>query len=90
MWIMNQSRSALYSTENDQRFTVTRKEDAVLIHYGNHCIGRYFTYTEAQDALDDLFCALSRDEYSFQMPISLLQAAQENKRDARTKRKGGS
>ena len=90
MWIMNQSSSCLYNTDNDRRFTITRKEDAVIIHLGEHCIGRYGTFQEAQGALNYIFSALARDELAIETPRSELQDMIDRKRDARQKRKGGS
>lgn len=90
MWILNQEQTTLTNTETGNRFTITKKEDAVLIHFGEHVVGRYFTEHEAREALSSLVTAIDRENPFFEFPRSLKQDALERKRDARTKRKGGS
>ena len=66
------------------------KEDAVLIHFGEHVVGRYFTEYEAREVLASLVTAIDKENLYFEFPRSLNQDTLERKRDARTKRKGGS
>jgi len=90
MWIMNQAQTILTNTETENRFTITKKEDAVLIHFGEHVVGRYFTEHEARKVLTDLAEAIDKENLYFEFPRSLNQDTLERKRDVRTKRKGGS
>lgn len=90
MWILNQAQTTLTDTETGNRFTITKKEDAVLIHFGEHVVGRYFTEQEAHNVLVDLVTAINRENLYFEFPRSINQDTLERKRDARTKRKGGS
>ena len=90
MWILNQSQTTLTNTDTGNRFTITKKEDAVLIHFGEHVVGRYFTEYEAREVLTSLATAIDRENQYFEFPRSLNQDTLERKRDARTKRKGGS
>ena len=68
----------------------SKREDAVLIHFGEHVVGRYFTEYEAREVLASLATAIDRENQYFEFPRSLKQDTLERKRDARTKRKGGS
>lgn len=90
MWILNQARTTLTDTQTGKRFTIAKKEDAVLIHFGEHVVGRYFTEQEALKVLVDLIVAIDRDSPYFEFPRSYNQDTLERKRDARTKRRGGS
>lgn len=90
MWIFNQAQTTLTDTDTGNRFTITKKEDAVLIHFGEHVVGRYFTEQEAHKVLTDLATAIDRGNPYFEFPRSLNQDTLERKRDARTRRKGGS
>ena len=90
MWILNQSQTTLTNTDTGNRFTITKKEDAVLIHFGAHVVGRYFTEYEAREVLASLATAIDRENQYFEFPRSLKQDTLERKRDARTRRKGGS
>jgi hypothetical protein len=90
MWILNSEQTALYDTRSDQRITICDKENAVLIIKGAHCIGRYCSFSEAQDVLLELARALDHDQAYFEMPRSAAMDAQVTVKDARVKRKGGS
>lgn len=90
MWILNQAQTTLTDTQTGKRFTITKKEDAVLIHFCEHVVGRYFSEKEAHKVLLDLATAIDRENVYFEFPRSLNQDTLERKRDARTKRRGGS
>lgn len=90
MWVLNQGGTTLVNTHTNNRFTITEQSDAVLIMFASHCIARYYTLAEAKENLVCLFNALLQEEECYEMPRSLKQDTFERKRDARTKRKGGS
>lgn len=90
MWIMNADRSILTDTDTGKRFTVSPKEDAVLLLFEGHVYGRYFAEHEAKDVLSDFYTAILRGDVAYEFPRSLNQDTYERKRDARTKRRGGS
>lgn len=96
MWIMNDKKGAIYSTDKYKRFQIQTKEDAVIIVCAENCdekayvLGRYFTSAEAKDVLNQLFEALINKKDYFEMPVSINLQTMERKHDARTKRKGGS
>lgn len=96
MYILSNGRKEIVNSSYVERFCLAEKEDAVLIvaSYGSSrppvTMGRYADRAEAMKALDALFWSLSRQEPSFEMPESSLFAAEVRKRDARTRRRGGS
>lgn len=91
MWILNQDRTKLKNTHNlEIGFSITRKDNAVIVSFMTHCIGRYYTDAEAKEALSKLAAALTAEEEVFEMPKSFNQETFDRKHDARTRRKGGS
>lgn len=96
MFIMNEYENEIINVESVERFCMTKKTDAVLI-VASYCdtrppvtVARYKDVKEAKAALRDLFGAIEGGQACFAMPPSLLYAEEPWKRDARTKRKGGS
>lgn len=87
---MNADKTILANTETGKRITVSPKEDAVLIIFEGHVYGRYFTQHEAKEVLYDLYTSILRNNIGYELPRSFKQDTFERKRDARTKRKGGS
>lgn len=96
MYIINASRTAIHNSSYIQRFLMQEKEDAVIIVSSTDreekadVLGRYFTKDEAKEVFENLFGALMNGDDYFEMPVSLNLATMERKRDARTKRRGGS
>lgn len=95
MYIMNEAGTEIMNADFVERFCVVKKPDTVLIvaSYGaDRCVtvGRYGNLNEAAEAMVDLSSALARGQAFFDMPNSLLFAEQTIKKDARTKRRGGS
>lgn len=90
MWILNQAQTTLTDTQTGNRFTISKKEDAVLFHFGEHVVGRYFSEQEAFKVMVDLVVAITNENIFFEFPCSFNQDTLERKRDARTKRRGGS
>lgn len=96
MIIMNPQGSMILNSDFVERFLVVEKPDVCLIIASYHeerqpvTIARYKDMEEAKDTLVDLFGALREGQYGYFMPDSKLFYEQETKRDARTKRKGGS
>lgn len=96
MYIKDQQEYVIHDTKFIQRFHIVKKTDAWLIISSiEHdktpdTLGRYFTEAEAKDVLDQLLKALINGDNLFEMPRSLNQDTYERKKDARTKRKGGS
>lgn len=79
-----------------ERFCLVEKNDAVLVvaSYSDLrpavTLSRYKNLREATGALEDLMFALSGEQATFSMPDSTLYYEEIIKKDARTKRKGGS
>lgn len=95
MYIMNEAGTEILNSDFVERFCMVKKPDAILIvaSYGaDRCvtIGRYGDINEAAEVMDNLSGALAVGQAFFDMPISLLFAEQALKKDARTRRKGGS
>lgn len=96
MYIIDASKQVIHNSEFIQRFHIVKKPDAwLIISSVEHdkmadTLGRYFSEAEAKDVLEQLLKALVTEEKAFEMPRSLNQDTYERKRDARTKRKGGS
>lgn len=95
MYILNGAKTDILNSEFIERFAIAKKPDATLIvaSYGaERCvtIARYADVAEARQALNGLFGALAAGQTYFDMPESLLYAEQIIKKDARTRRKGGS
>lgn len=96
MYILSNGGKEIINSGYVERFCMAEKEDAALIvaSYGSSrppvTMGRYADKPEAMRALESLFWSLSRQEASFEMPESTLYTYEARKRDARTKRRGGS
>lgn len=96
MIIMNPQGSMILNSDFVERFLIVEKSDACLIiaSYNEErqpvTMARYKDNKEAKDTLMDLFIALREGQTGYFMPDSKLFYEQEIKRDARTKRKGGS
>jgi hypothetical protein len=93
MYILDAAEKTVYSSEAIERFVVSEKSDAVLVVASlgpDRCgtLGRYHTMEEAKGVIYRLYCALASGEKSFDMPKAV--TVEQVKRDARTKRKGGS
>lgn len=95
MIILNQQENMIVNSYFVERFLVVKKDDChlVIASYGESrspiTLGRY-AEQEVNSVLGSLYAALMSDKSSFEMPESILFAAESHKRDARTKRKGGS
>lgn len=97
MYIMNANAREIVNSNFVERFTVSNKGDAVLISASysksdGACItlARYKDIDEAKNAMNDLFLALAGGCEYFYMPDSEKYYNEKPKKDARTKRKGGS
>lgn len=95
MYIRTQDERQIVDSRYVERFCQVVKPDAVLIiaSYSENravTIGKYADKAEANDAFNDLFCALCSGDQSFDMPQSRLFCGDQGKKDARVKRKGGS
>lgn len=95
MHIMNGAQKEIINVAHVERFCLCTKDDAVLVlaSYGADrvvTVARYKDEAEAHAALYKLFSAISGGDACFCMPDSLLYGEEHRKRDARTKRRGGS
>ena len=97
MFILNGSQREILNSEFIERFVIATKDDASLIiasynvgDGGSVTMGRYADDKEAKGVLLDLFGALAGGADYYTMPESSYYAKEEWKRDARTKRRGGS
>lgn len=96
MYIKDQQGYVIHDTKFIQRFHIVKKTDTWLIISSiSHdktpdTLGRYFSEAEVKDVLEQLLKALINGYGFFEMPRSLNQDTYERKKDARTKRKGGS
>lgn len=94
MYILTSDKKSIVDSNFVERFCTVEKPDAVLIIASYSVdravtIGKYANYQEAKDAFYGLFtCIKSGSDY--EMPDSVLFHGEKQKRDARTKRKGGS
>ena len=96
MYILSGDRKQIINSEFVERICLAEKPDAALIVLSYGCdrppvtIARYSTLQEAQDVLSDMFYAVSGGQDYYNMPDSLLYGLEPQKKDSRTKRKGGS
>ena len=96
MYILNEKNTEIVNADFVERFCVVEKSDAALIvaSYGTDrppiTLARYEGLKEAQNVLEQLYGAITAGQNYFDMPVSRLFANENMKRDARTKRKGGS
>jgi len=95
MYIMDSIQKNVIDTAYVQRFCLIKQPDATLIiaSYSADCavtIGKYADAEEAHGVLAELYTALTTGAEGYSMPDSRLFSGEHWKRDARTKRKGGS
>lgn len=95
MYIKTQDSRQIVDSGCIERFCLVVKPDAILIiaSYSENravTIGKYADKMEAGNAFDALYYAMCNDNPSFDMPQSRLFCGETTKKDARTKRKGGS
>ena len=97
MYILTERQREIINSEFVERFMIATKDDASLIlasyrigDGGAVTIGRYADDKEAKDVLSNLFGALANRSTYYTMPESSYYAKETWKRDARTKRRGGS
>lgn len=97
MYILMSDRKSIVDSAFVERFCIVEKPDACLVVASYSAdravtIGRYADRKEADAAFSGLLNSLvgNSGTYLFTMPDSVLFHSEERKRDARTKRKGGS
>ena len=97
MYILTSDMKCILDSRFVKRFCIVEKPDSVLIIASYSAdlavtIGKYAVRKEADDAFSKLFNNLvcNDDCGPFTMPDSILFHVESWKRDARTKRKGGS
>lgn len=96
MYILTSDEKSIVDSSFVERFCLVEKPDAVLIVASYSAerivtIGRYADRKEACSALSDLHMNLAGNSASpYTMPDSILYRGEKWKRDARTKRRGGS
>lgn len=97
MYILTSDGKGILDSRFVERFCIVEKPDVVLIIASYSAdmavtIGKYADRKEADDAFFKLFNSLAGNDSSvpFTMPDSVLFNGEIWKRDARTKRKGGS
>lgn len=96
MYIINPQGTMVVNSEFVERFLIADKGDACLIiaSYNQErtpvTMGRYSDSREASEILGDLYRALIGGQDGYSMPDSRLYYEEHIKKDARTKRKGGS
>lgn len=95
MFILTSDQKCIVDSSFVERFCLVEKPDACMIVASYSAermvtIGKYKDRAEASDALSNLFRALAYDEDRFEMPDSELFHGEREKKDARTRRKGGS
>lgn len=97
MYILTSDHKNIVDSGFIERFCIVEKPDACLIVASYSAdravtIGRYSDRKETDAAFGSLLNNLAEDgdAYAFTMPDSVLSHGEKWKRDARTKRKGGS
>lgn len=95
MYILTSDQKSIVDSGFVERFCLVEKPDACMIVASYSAermvtIGKYKNREEADNVLYTLYRALGMDEPFFEMPDSVLFHGCSKKRDARTKRKGGS
>lgn len=96
MYIMNERSGSIVNSEFVAEFFLTKTSDSALLSLRWNGIEklstleRYKTHKEAMDALCSLLRALEAGQDTFIVPDSTYYFIESIKRDARTKRKGGS
>lgn len=95
MHIMTSDKKSIVDASFVERFCLVEKPDAYLIIASYSAeravtIGKYADREECYGVLFSLYNALAADDPIFSMPDSRLFGEEHIKKDARTKRKGGS
>lgn len=96
MYIMDSAKKTIHDTAFIERITLSVKPDAALVCAAVSTdkplltLGRYANEVEARAVLLELFAALGHNADYFEMPDSTLYSPEQEIRDARTRRKGGS
>lgn len=95
MYIMKQNGRVVVNTEYVDHYNVLEKSEAVLVAANLTTgqpitLGQYKDAKEARQVLGELYAALIGGQSGFDMPESRLYAEEYIKKDARTKRRGGS
>lgn len=96
MYIMAAGGKQIVNSEFVERFCISEKEDSALIvaSYSDVrppvTMARYKDVKEARRAIGELMGALAGGQTYFDMPESILYYEEHIKKDARTKRRGGS
>ena len=91
---MTHNNTQIINIDFVERICIAQKDDATLIvlSYGAErpavTLGRYATMQVAQNVMDELFSALVDGQTYYIMPDR--KSEESRKKDARTKRKGGS
>ena len=95
-YIMTPTGHDIINSDFVERFRLVEKPDAALIvaSYGDTrppvTLSRYKDEKEAASAMGELLSALAANQPCYTLPDSLLYYEERIKKDARTKRKGGS
>lgn len=94
-YIFASDQKSIIDSSFVERFCLVEKPDAYMIVASYSAermvtIGKYKDRAEADGVMYTLYRALGTDEPFFEMPDSVLFHGYSEKRDARTKRKGGS
>ena len=94
MLILNSNKDCIHNSEYIQRITISAKDDGVYLAISMRepliTLGRYYSQKNASEVLIQLFSAMAGGAQYFEMPLQSDVNEEERKRDARTKRKGGS
>ncbi len=97
MFILDYRKCCIHNSDFIQRFTISPKPDGVFLVCAAvdsvtplFTLGRYSNEKDAAGVLSALFAALGGGAAYFDMPLQGDLNEEERKRDARTKRKGGS
>ena len=94
MFIMTHNNTQIINIDFVERICIAQKDDATLIVLSYSAerpavtLGRYATMQVAQNVMDELFSALVDGQTYYIMPDR--KSEESRKKDARTKRKGGS
>lgn len=95
MYILNGPGKEIINSDFVERFCIVERDDAVLIVASYNAdrkatVSKYRDMKEAKNVLSDMLAAFERGDYCYEMPVSSLFYGENVKRDARTRRKGGS
>lgn len=95
VYIFTSDKKSILDSVFVERFCIVQKPDAVLVIASYNAdravtIGKYADLEEAHGVLAAMYVAISAGDENYTMPDSRLFGEDFRKRDARTKRKGGS